>query len=94
MRISKEIVEFASGKAEGFARERVLKSPALSDEQRQILERRGVLSPEEIHFLANKTKKAMGLTQGSKASCHSDVAESPQAQLIQKERLVQLRTNA
>ncbi|HEU5075221.1 MAG TPA: phosphomethylpyrimidine synthase ThiC [Polyangiaceae bacterium] len=95
VRISKEIVEFASGKAEGFARERVLKSPALSDEQREILERRGVLSPEEIHFLANKTKKAMGLTEsGSKASCHSDVAESPQAQHLQRERLVQLRTNA
>jgi len=94
VRISKEIVEFASGKAEGFARERVLKSPALSDEQRQILERRGVLSPDEIHFLANKTKKAMGLTQGSKATCHSDVTESPQAQRLQQERLVQLRTNA
>jgi phosphomethylpyrimidine synthase len=94
VRISKEIVEFASGKAEGFARERVLKSPALSDEQRQILERRGVLSPEEIHFLANKTKKAMGLSEGDKASCHSDVTESTQAQRLQQERLVQLRTHA
>jgi len=94
VRISKEIVEFASGKAEGFARERVLKSPALSDEQRQILERRGVLSPEEIHFLATKTKKAMGLSEGDKASCHSDVTESTQAQHLQRERLVQLRTNA
>ena len=99
VRISKEIVEFASGKAEGFARERVLKSPALSDEQREILERRGVLSPEEIHFLASKTKKAMGLaedssTAASKASCHSDVAESTQAQRLQRDRLVQLRTNA
>jgi phosphomethylpyrimidine synthase len=91
VRISKEIVEFHSGKAEGYARERVLKSPSLTDEQRAILERRGVLSAEEIHYLANKTKHALGLTAGDKAFCHSDLAEPDAAQALQKQRLVQLR---
>ncbi len=90
VRISKEIVEFASGKAEGFARERVMKSPALSDEQRAILEKRGVLGPEEIHRLASKTREAVG-AEGSKASCHSDYVEPDEAQRIQDERLVQSR---
>ena len=60
VRISKEIVEFASGKAEGFERDKVLKSAALSPEQRAMLEKRGVLSPDEIHRLANKTRAAVG----------------------------------
>jgi phosphomethylpyrimidine synthase len=91
VRISKEIVEFASGKAEGFARERVLKSPALSEEQRAVLEKRGVLPPEELHRLASKTKKAIGVTSGEKASCHSDVADTDSARALQEEKLVQLR---
>ncbi|HEX3774290.1 MAG TPA: phosphomethylpyrimidine synthase ThiC [Polyangiaceae bacterium] len=92
VRISKEIVEFASGKAEGFEREKVTQSAALSDEQREILEKRGVLSPEEIHRLASKTRKAVG-AEGAKASCHSDYVEPTAAQQIQ-ERLVQLRTKS
>jgi len=66
VRISKEIQEFASGKAEGFERIGAggkagapVKSGALTPEQVKILESRGVLSPEEIHRLASKTKKAM-----------------------------------
>lgn len=90
VRISKEISEFASGKAEGFERARVLKSPALTEEQREILEKRGVLSPEEIHKLANKTKKAVSSDQG-RASCHSDYVEPQAAQAIQEDRLVKLR---
>jgi phosphomethylpyrimidine synthase len=90
VRISKEIVEFASGKAEGFGRERVLKSPALSPEQRAILERRGVLSPEELHRLATKTERAVGAERGKKASCHSDLASDREAREIQED-LVQLR---
>ncbi|MBK6693094.1 MAG: phosphomethylpyrimidine synthase ThiC [Myxococcales bacterium] len=86
VRISKEIVEFASGKAEGFARERVLKSPALTEEQQKILEQRGVLSPEEIHKLASKTRVVVGAAKGAKASCHSDVATDAETA-----RLVQLR---
>jgi phosphomethylpyrimidine synthase len=89
VRISKEIVEFASGKADGFERERVVKSPALNDEQRAILEKRGNLPPDEIHRLAAKTKKVMG-GEESKASCHSDVASPEDAQRLQGETLVQL----
>ncbi|MDP1660792.1 MAG: phosphomethylpyrimidine synthase [Phycisphaerales bacterium] len=67
VRISKEIVEFVSGKAEGFERigaggkpGAAIKSAALTPEQQEILARRGVLSPDEIHKLASKVKKAMG----------------------------------
>jgi phosphomethylpyrimidine synthase len=91
VRISKEIVEFASGKAEGFARERVVVSEALTPEQREILEQRGVLPPAEIHRLATKTRRALGAKEGAKASCHSDVVEPAVAQRLQKERLVELR---
>ena len=89
VRISKEIVEFASGKAAGFERERVLQSPALSEEQRAMLEQRGVLSPAEIHRLATKTRTAVGADHG-KGACHSDVVPSASAQATQ-ERLVQIR---
>ena len=91
VRISKEIVEFASGKAEGFVRERVAKSPALSPEQREILEQRGVLSPDEIHRLASKTKQAVGIESGERPSCHSDYVPSDEARRLQSERLVTLR---
>jgi phosphomethylpyrimidine synthase len=81
VRISKEIQEFASGKAEGFERVgangRVgapVKSAALTPEQQEILAKRGVLSPDEIHALASKTKKAVGADAG-KASCHSDYVD-------------------
>ena len=89
VRISKEIVEFTSGKAEGFARERVLKSPALTEEQREILEKRGVLPPEEIHRLATKTKSAVQ-GEADKAACHSDLADASTAAAIQREKLVPL----
>ena len=91
VRISKEIVEFASGKPDGFERDKVVQSAALTPEQREILEKRGVLSPDEIHRLASKTRKAVG-AEGNKASCHSDLAEPQTAQQIQEQRLVQLRT--
>jgi phosphomethylpyrimidine synthase len=81
VRISKEIQEFASGKAEGFGRVgangRVgapVKSAALTAEQQEILAKRGVLSPDQIHKLASKTRKAVGADSG-KASCHSDYAD-------------------
>ena len=91
VRISKEIVEFASGKADGFERDKVVQSAALTAEQREILEKRGVLTPEEIHRLASKTRKAVG-AEGNKGSCHSDYVEPQTAQQIQEQRLVQLRT--
>ncbi len=81
VRISKEIQEFASGKAEGFERVGAngragapVKSAALTPEQQEILSKRGVLSPDEIHKLASKTKKAVGADAG-KASCHSDYVD-------------------
>ena len=55
-------------------------------EQREILNQRGVLSPDEIHRLASKTKSAMGAA-GQKAACHSDVADDTAAQHLQSERL-------
>jgi phosphomethylpyrimidine synthase len=94
VRISKEIVEFASGKHDGFERDGVSKSPALTSEQREILERRGVLSAEEIERLASKTRKAVGAAQGNKASCHSDHVDANHAQRIQEEQLVELRRNS
>jgi phosphomethylpyrimidine synthase len=86
VRISKEIVEFASGKSEEFAWEKAKKTDALSPEQLAVLEKRGVLSPDEIHKLANKTKKAVG-AESTKASCHSDYVDDEQAKQIQGERL-------
>ena len=90
VRISKEIVEFESGKASGFERERVMKSAALTPEQQEILRARGHLSPEEIHQLAGKTKSAVG--GGEKAACHSDlVGGETEAFRVQGEKLLKLR---
>jgi phosphomethylpyrimidine synthase len=94
VRISKEIMEFSSGKAEGYARERVEKSAALSPEQQAILEKRGVLPPEEIHRLASKTKRAVGADKGAKAACHSDVVGPEDARRVQETKLVKLRVPA
>ena len=90
VRISKEIAEFDSGKADGFQRGRVLPGPALNAEQRALLERRGVLSPEEIHRLASKTRRGVAAEPGHKAACHSDLASATAAHELQ-ENLVQLR---
>jgi phosphomethylpyrimidine synthase len=68
----------------------VAKSPALTPEQREILEKRGVLPPDEIHRLASKTASAVGAGKGQKASCHSDEADGSRAHEIQSQ-LVQLR---
>jgi phosphomethylpyrimidine synthase len=85
VRISKEIVEFASGKEEGYAWDRAKVSAALTDEQRTILEKRGVLSPDEIHRLASKTKHAVGAETGHKAACHSDYVDDDEALRMQEE---------
>jgi phosphomethylpyrimidine synthase len=90
VRISKEIVEFESGKADGFERDRVVKSPALTPDQQEILRSRGHLSPDEIHRLAGKTKTAV--VDGEKAACHSDVVKNEtEAFRVQGEKLLQLR---
>jgi phosphomethylpyrimidine synthase len=88
VRISKEIVQFASGKAGGFARERVQQSPGLTGPQREILEKRGVLGFVEIERLAQKTRRAVGVSPGARAACHSDLVDARAAEQMQRERLV------
>ena len=91
VRISKEIQEFASGKDEAFQRGKPVRSAALTPEQAEILAKRGVLAPEEIHRLASKTKTAMGADAG-KATCHSDFVSPDGAKESQADRLVTLNT--
>jgi phosphomethylpyrimidine synthase len=83
VRISKEITEFVSGKDARYARGAARVSAALTDEQRAILERRGVLSPEELHRLAGKTRRRVGAAPGHKAVCHSDVTSAEEARRLQ-----------
>jgi phosphomethylpyrimidine synthase len=87
VRISKEIIEFVSGKEEAYAWELPAVSAALTDEQRAILEKRGVLTPEEIHRLAGKTRRAMGAGRGQRATCHSEVASNDEAHELQSREL-------
>ncbi len=87
VRISKEITEFVSGKDSDYAWDLPRVSAALSAEQREILERRGVLAPEEIHRLAGKTRRAMGADRGSRANCHSDLASDTDAHDLQAREL-------
>jgi phosphomethylpyrimidine synthase len=76
MRISKEIVEFASGKDENFQPLKAsAKSTGVSQEGLDLIKQRGVLTLEQIHALAHKDKKA---------DCHSDkVANAEVAKLVQ-----------
>ena len=77
VRISKEIQEFASGKSDDYAWDKPKQSDALTGEQQELLEKRGNLTPEQIHKLAHKGKPG-------KADCHSDnVAEAEKAKLVQ-----------
>jgi phosphomethylpyrimidine synthase len=87
VRISKEIIEFASGKEADYQWERAKVSAALTADQREILEKRGVLSPQEIHRLAQKTRKVMG-AEADKASCHSDYVAPEEAKRLQEELVV------
>ncbi len=82
VRISKEIQEFQSGKADGFVRIGAggkagapIQSDALTPEQQTILEQRGYLSPEEIHKLAAKVKGKVEVKDDGKAACHSDFVD-------------------
>jgi phosphomethylpyrimidine synthase len=97
VRISKEIQEFASGKEAEYAWDRPARSAALTPQQQEVLERRGVLDPEEIHRLAAKTRRAVGAAAGHKAACHSDHGEGEQAQQAQQAqgagKLVKLDTS-
>jgi phosphomethylpyrimidine synthase len=76
VRISKEILEFYSGKDDQSQPIKpAMVSPGISSTGEEILKQRGILTPEEIHKLAHKGKKAV---------CHSDVVEdADQAKLVQ-----------
>ncbi|MBC8522371.1 phosphomethylpyrimidine synthase ThiC, partial [PVC group bacterium] len=86
VRISKEIQEFASGKDADYAWDKPKISAALTIEQKEILEHRGVLSPEEVHKLASKVKGKMGKASSTepKFACHSDVADTTSAKALQE----------
>ena len=86
VRISKEIVEFASGKEKEYAPDRPKTSDALTAEQRDILEQRGVLSPVEVLTLASKTRRTME-TEAEKPPCHSDRADAEHAKRLQDAKL-------
>jgi len=87
VRISKEIQEFASGKDDAYAQNQPKVTLALTPDQQEILEKRGVLSPEEIHRLASKTRTAMGAESGHQAACHSDRADDAEAEALQTSSL-------
>ena len=59
---------------------------ALTPVQREILEKRGVLAPEEIHRLASKTRQQMSAQAGVKAACHSDYVDAEKARHLQEGR--------
>jgi len=87
VRISKEIQEFASGKAAGYTVERATPSPGLTPEQMEILADRGVLSADEIRALADKTRDAVA-PRGSKPVCHRDlVRDAERAKELQDAKL-------
>jgi len=89
VRISKEITGFLSGKDEEYAWEKPKISEALSADQKEILAKRGVLSPAELHRLASKTQADMaeGEAEGL-AACHSDLVSNDEARHLQDERLL------
>jgi phosphomethylpyrimidine synthase len=76
VRISKEITDFYSGKDEAAQpAKKAMPTPGVSDAGADVLQKRGVLSAEEIMALAHKGKKAV---------CHSDVVkDAEQAKLVQ-----------
>ncbi len=82
VRISKEIEMFVSGKDEEYAWDKAKVTEALNTEQLAVLETRGVLSPDEIHKLASKTRKGME-AEAAKASCHSDYVDDDEAKKLQ-----------
>jgi phosphomethylpyrimidine synthase len=86
VRISKEISIFVSGKDEEYEWDQPKVSAALSDDQKEILRKRGVLTPEELHRLASKTQASMG-ADGSRAGCHSDVSDVAGARALQTAKL-------
>ena len=87
VRISKEIVDFASGKDPEYAWQTPSVSAPLNEEQREILEKRGVLDEGELRHLAGKTRRAMNVRKGERAVCHSDANEAANARSLQTQKL-------
>ena len=85
VRISKEIQQFVSGKDEQHAWDKPKITDAINPQQRAILEKRGILSPGQVHKLASKTKKTMSAAtdKDSKLACHSDYVDDDEARRIQ-----------
>ncbi|MEP0846280.1 MAG: phosphomethylpyrimidine synthase ThiC [Phycisphaerae bacterium] len=83
MRISKEITDWASGKAEGFVPLKVAtKSPGLTDEQRALLAARATGSVGAPPAVAGTgVPPAVGSTGVSpgRRACHSDLVPDPEA---------------
>jgi len=89
VRISKEISSFVSGKDEAYAWEKPKVSDALSESQKQILQQRGVLTPEELHRLASKTQSKMA-GDGHQAQCHSELTgREDEARKLQAQALAE-----
>ncbi len=86
VRISKEIVQFLSGKDEKYAWNNAKVSSVLTSDQQDILKQRGILSSEELHKLSSKTCETMG-AEDQKAACHSDYMEKDDAKRLQTELL-------
>jgi phosphomethylpyrimidine synthase len=86
VRISKEIGEFLSGKDSAYAWDRPKVSEALTPDQREILEKRGVLGAEDLKRLASKTRRSVGADEG-RADCHSEVTDTDSARDFQSKRL-------
>src|SRR5271170_2176656 len=76
VRISKEITDFYSGKDETSQPIKpAMASPGISPTGVDILQKRAVLTPEEIHKLAHN---------GKKAACHSDIVKDAEnAKVVQ-----------
>ncbi|MCZ6600874.1 MAG: phosphomethylpyrimidine synthase ThiC [Acidobacteria bacterium] len=94
VRISREIVEFGSGKDPDMAWDGPRVSDALTPAQREILEKRGALTPAEIHRLAGKTREAMGAGAGEHGSCHSDAVGDEEARRLQDEEVAKVSADA
>jgi phosphomethylpyrimidine synthase len=84
VRISKEIQEFASGKADGFDPGPAKRSPGLTEEQQRILVERGHLDSEEIHRLAGMTQQTIEKAPDGKMACHSDHVAAERARRLQQ----------
>jgi len=87
VRISKEIVAFSSGKAEGFEAGAPRVTAALTEEQRRILEERAVIAPEHLKRLATKTRSAMRESTEVAPACHSERSSAAEAKRLQDLRL-------